>query len=269
MTGHGHGDAMTRAGARHAGRLWWAFALVGTVFVLEAVAGIATGSLALLSDAGHMLTDVIGLGMALAAIHLANRAGTGGGRSFGLYRLEILAAFANAILLFGIAGYVLFEAISRIGDPPEIATGTVLVVATIGLGVNVVAWRLLRPGAAESLNVEGAYLEVLADLIGSVAVIVSAATIAMTGWQWVDALAGAVLGVWILPRAWRLGRQALRVLAPGGARRARPGCRPVRPRRRGRGRRRSRPPRVDPHLRDGRRLGARDGVGRHRRPRRP
>jgi cobalt-zinc-cadmium efflux system protein len=210
---------MTRAGARHAGRLGWAFALVGTVFVLEAVAGIATGSLALLSDAGHMLTDVIGLGMALAAIHLANRAGTGGGRSFGLYRLEILAAFANAILLFGVAGYVLFEAISRIGDPPEIATGTVLVVASIGLVVNVVAWRLLRPGAAESVAVEGAYVEVVADLIGSIGVIVAAATIAVTGWQWVDAFAGAVLGVWILPRAWRLGRQTLRVLlqaAPPG-----------------------------------------------------
>jgi cobalt-zinc-cadmium efflux system protein len=192
---------------------------VGTVFVLEAVAGIATGSLSLLSDAGHMLTDVIGLGMALAAIHLANRAGTGGGRSFGLYRLEILAAFANAILLFGVAGYVLFEAISRIGDPPEIATGTVLVVASIGLVVNVVAWRLLRPGAAESVAVEGAYVEVVADLIGSVGVIVAAATIAVTGWQWVDAFAGAVLGVWILPRAWRLGRQTLRVLlqaAPPG-----------------------------------------------------
>jgi cobalt-zinc-cadmium efflux system protein len=210
---------MTRAGARHAGRLGWAFALVGTVFVLEAVAGIATGSLALLSDAGHMLTDVIGLGMALAAIHLANRAGTGGGRSFGLYRLEILAAFANAILLFGVAGYVLFEAISRIGDPPEIATGTVLVVASIGLAVNVVAWRLLRPGAAESVAVEGAYVEVVADLMGSIGVIVAAATIAVTGWQWVDAFAGAVLGVWILPRAWRLGRQTLRVLlqaAPPG-----------------------------------------------------
>ena len=219
VTGHTHGSASTRAGARHAGRLWWAFALVGTVFVLEAVAGLVTGSLALLSDAGHMLTDVIGLGMALAAIHLANRAGTGGGRSFGLYRLEILAAFANAILLFGVAGYVLFEAISRLGDPPEIATGTVLVVASIGLVVNVVAWRLLRPGAAESLNVEGAYLEVMADLIGSVGVIVAAATIAVTGWQWVDAVAGAVLGVWILPRAWRLGRQTLRVLlqaAPPG-----------------------------------------------------
>ena len=219
MTGHSHGNASTRAGARHAGRLWWAFALVGTVFVLEATAGIATGSLALLSDAGHMLTDVVGLGMALAAIHLANRAGTGGGRSFGLYRLEILAAFANAILLFVVAGYVLFEAVSRIGDPPEIATGTVLVVASIGLVVNVVAWRLLRPGAAESLTVEGAYLEVVADLIGSLAVIASMAVIALTGWEWVDAFAGAVLGVWILPRAWHLGRQALRVLlqaAPPG-----------------------------------------------------
>ena len=108
---------------------------------------------------------------------------------------------------------------SRIGDPPEIATGTVLVVASIGLVVNVIAWRLLRPGAAESLTVEGAYLEVVADLIGSVGVIVAAAVIAATGWEWVDAFAGAVLGVWILPRAWRLGRQALRVLlqaAPPG-----------------------------------------------------
>ena len=219
MTEHSHGDALTRAGARHAGRLWWAFALVAGVFVLEAVAGLVTGSLALLSDAGHMLTDVIGLGMALAAIHLANRAGTGGGRSFGLYRLEILAAFANAILLFGVAGYVLVEAVTRLGDPPEIAVGTVLVVASVGLAVNIVAYLLLRPGAAESLNVEGAYLEVMADLVGSVGVIVSAAVIAVTGWQWLDAVAGAVLAVWILPRAWRLGRRALRVLiqaAPPG-----------------------------------------------------
>jgi cobalt-zinc-cadmium efflux system protein len=219
VTGHTHGDAATRAGARHAGRLWWAFALVAGVFVLEAVAGLVTGSLALLSDAGHMLTDVIGLGMALAAIHLANRAGTGGGRSFGLYRLEILAAFANAILLFGVAGYVLFEAVTRLGDPPEIAVGTVLVVASVGLAVNIVAYLLLRPGAAESVNVEGAYLEVVADLIGSVGVIVSAAVIAVTGWQWLDAVAGAVLAVWILPRAWRLGWRALRVLiqaAPPG-----------------------------------------------------
>ena len=219
MSHHAHGDAAARAGARHAGRLWWAFALIASVFVLEAVAGVITGSLALLSDAGHMLTDVLGLGMALAAIHLANRAGTGGGRSFGLYRLEIFAAFANAVLLFGVAGYVLVEAVLRLDDPPEIATGAVLVVAFIGLVVNLVAVALLRGGATESINVEGAYLEVLADMIGSIAVIVAAALMAATGWWWLDPVAGALLGLWILPRAWRLGHQALRVLlqaAPPG-----------------------------------------------------
>ncbi|MDQ3782068.1 MAG: cation diffusion facilitator family transporter [Actinomycetota bacterium] len=219
MTGQHHHDHAARAGARHTARLWWSLVLVGTVFVLEAVVGLVTGSLALLSDAGHMLTDVVGLAMALAAIHLANRAGTGGGRSFGLYRLEILAAFANAVLLFGVAGYVVVEAVRRLDDPPEIAAGTVLVVAAIGLVVNAIALLLLRPGAAESLNVEGAFLEVVADLIGSVGVIVAAVVIAATGWQWVDAVAGALLGLWILPRAWRLGRQALRVLlqaAPPG-----------------------------------------------------
>ena len=221
MSGHDHagGGAAARAGARHAGRLWWAFALVGVVFLLEGAVGLASGSLALLSDAGHMLTDVIGLGMALAAIHLAGRAGTGRGRSFGMYRLEILAAFANSVLLFGVAGYVLIEAGRRIGDPPEIATGLVLAVAVVGLAVNLVAFVLLRPGAAESLNVEGAYLEVLADLIGSIAVIVSTLTLRITGWEWVDPVAGALLGLWILPRAWRLAGRTLRVLlqaAPPG-----------------------------------------------------
>lgn len=180
---------------------------------------MATGSLALLSDAGHMLTDVVGLGMALAAIHLASRAGTGHGRSFGLYRLEILAALANSVLLFGVAGYVLVEAAGRLDDPPDVPAGTVLVVAAAGLVANVMAIVLLRPGARESLNVQGAYLEVAADLIGSVAVLVSAAVIAVTEWWWVDPAAGALLGLWILPRTWRLARQALRILmqaAPPG-----------------------------------------------------
>lgn len=216
---HAHGASAARAGARHAGRLWWAFALVGSVLVAEGVAGVITGSLALLSDAGHMLTDVVGLAMALAAIHLANRAGTHNGRSFGLYRLEIVAALLNAALLFGVAGYVLIEAFTRLGDPPEVATGAVLAVAVLGLVVNVVAFVLLRPGAAESLNVRGAYLEVLADLLGSVAVIASALIIGLTGWNWVDPVAGALLGLWILPRTWRLARHALRILvqaAPAG-----------------------------------------------------
>jgi cobalt-zinc-cadmium efflux system protein len=213
VTGHEHaGAASSRAGARHAGRLAWAFGLTAAVFVVEAVAGVITDSLALLSDAGHMLTDVVGLGMALAAVHLASRGGTRGGRSFGLYRLEILAALLNALLLFVVAGYVLIEAVARLGDAPEIDAGPVLVVAVAGLVVNAVALAILRPGAEESLNVHGAYLEVLADVLGSVVVIVSAGVIALTGWSWVDAIAGALLGLWILPRTWRLARRALRIL---------------------------------------------------------
>ncbi len=208
---HAHRPA-TRAGARHAGRLWWAFVVVGAVFVVEAVVGLATDSLALLSDAGHMLTDVLGLGMALAAIHLASRGSTRRGRSFGLYRLEILAALLNALLLFVVAGYVLVEAAGRLDGAPEIDVAPVLAVATVGLVANLIAFVLLREGASESLNVQGAYLEVLADLLGSVAVIVAAVLTGVTGWTWVDPVAGALLGLWILPRTWRLARQALRVL---------------------------------------------------------
>jgi cobalt-zinc-cadmium efflux system protein len=208
---HVHGPPV-RAGARHARRLWWSFAVVAAVFVVEAVVGLVTDSLALLSDAGHMLTDVLGLGMALAAIHLANRRGTARGRSFGLYRLEIFAALLNALLLFGVAGYVLLEALGRIGDAPDIDAGPVLAVAAVGLVANLVAFVLLREGAQESLNVQGAYVEVLADLVGSVVVIVAALVIGVTGWTWVDPAAGALLGLWILPRTWRLARQALRVL---------------------------------------------------------
>jgi cobalt-zinc-cadmium efflux system protein len=181
-------------------------------FVVEAVAGVVTGSLALLSDAGHMLTDVLGLGMALAAISLASRGTSRRGRSFGLYRLEILAALANAVLLFGVAGYVLYEAVKRIGEPADIPATSVLVVAAAGLVANIIGFLLLRSGAEESVNVRGAYLEVLADLIGSVAVIISSIVIAITGWTWVDPVAGALLGLWILPRTWRLAAEALRVL---------------------------------------------------------
>jgi cobalt-zinc-cadmium efflux system protein len=216
---HDHSHGWERAGQRHVGALGAAFALTALILVVEVVASIVTGSLALLSDAGHMLTDVAGLGMALAAIHLATRGRRRDDRSFGLYRLEILAALANAVLLFGVAAYVCVEAVRRIGDQPELATNVVLLAAGVGLVANLVSFRLLRAGASESVNVEGAYLEVLADLVGSVAVLASAGVIAVTGWQWVDAAAGAALGVWILPRTVRLARKALRVLlqaAPPG-----------------------------------------------------
>jgi cobalt-zinc-cadmium efflux system protein len=216
---HGHGHSHVRAGARHKWRLWAALAVLGTVTVVEVVAAFVTNSLALLSDAGHMLTDVGGLGMALGAIHVADRSRLDRQRTFGLYRLEILAALANAVLLFGVAIYVVFEAVRRWGDAPEVLAGPMLAVAVVGLLANLAAFALLREGASESLNVEGAYLEVLADLFGSAAVIVAAIVIGLTGWAWVDPVVGVAIGLFILPRTWRLGAQALRILveaAPPG-----------------------------------------------------
>ena len=212
--GHGHdyGHVDLRGGARHAGRLWWSFALVVGFLVVQVVVGLAANSLALLSDAGHMATDALGLGMALAAITAANRTSQAQSRTFGLYRLEILAALANAVLLFAVAGYVLVEAIRRLDDPPEVASLPVLIVGGVGLMVNVIAFVLLRQGAKESLNVRGAYLEVLADALGSIGVIGAAAIMWATGLGWVDPVIGAAIGLFILPRAWRLGREAVRIL---------------------------------------------------------
>jgi cobalt-zinc-cadmium efflux system protein len=209
---HSHGHDHVRAGERHAGRLAGAFAIVVGVLVIELVVGILGHSLALLSDAGHMATDALGLGMAIAAIQLASRGTDRSGRSFGLYRLEILAALANAVLLFAVAGFVVVEAFARIGNRETLDTGPVLVAAVIGLVANLAGFWLLRPGAAESVNVRGAYLEVLADLVGSIGVIVAVVMFWITGWQWVDPLVGAALGVWILPRTWRLASEAVRVL---------------------------------------------------------
>jgi len=218
--GHGHRPGQ-RAGARHRRRLATSFVLIAAFFVVEAVAGLLTGSLALLSDAGHMLTDVVGLGMALAAIQLADRhdARSSHQHTFGLYRLEILAAFVNALLLVGVAAYVVYEAVQRIGTEPDVDTGPMLVVAVLGLAVNLVAFALLREGAKESINVEGAYLEVVADTVGSVGVIVAAVLLRAFGWGWVDPVFGGLIGAWILPRSIRLGAQAVRILlqaAPPG-----------------------------------------------------
>jgi cobalt-zinc-cadmium efflux system protein len=219
---HAHGVGVVRAGARHKRRLLFAFVLLAVFMVVEAVTAILTGSLALLSDAGHMLTDVLGLAMALAAIHLADRAERRAGhaqRTFGLYRLEILAALANAVLLFGVALYVLVEAVRRLGDPADVLGGPMLVVALLGLVANLVAFAALREGSQESLNVEGAYLEVVADTLGSVGVVLAAVVLQLTGWEWVDPLVGVAIGAFILPRTWRLGGQAVRILvqaAPPG-----------------------------------------------------
>lgn len=205
--GHQHGP---RTG--HTGRLWAAFGLLGALMVVEAVTAFTTGSLALLSDAGHMFTDVLGIGMALAALTAARRAGADPQRTFGLYRLEVLAALANAVLLSAVAVYVLIEAVRRFTDPPEVLTGPMLVVAALGLLANLVAFALLRPAAQESINMRGAYLEVLGDLLGSVGVIVAAVLITYTGWTWADPAVAVAIGLFILPRTWRLGRAAVRIL---------------------------------------------------------
>jgi len=217
--GHDHDQAigLARAGARHRRRLVAAFVVILSFFVVEAVAGVVTNSLALLSDAAHMLTDVIGIGMALAAIQLASRFERRSDdrrsrHTFGLYRLEILAAFVNALLLFGVAIWVVIEAARRLTADPEVLGIPMLVVASLGLIANLVAFALLREGSKESLNVEGAYLEVLADTVGSVGVIVAALLLELFGWTWADPVIGAAIGLWILPRTWRLGGRAVRIL---------------------------------------------------------
>lgn len=207
--GHNHAAS---AGRRHVRPLAITFGLVVSFMVVEAVAGFITGSLALVSDAGHMATDALGLGMALAAIVVAGKGATEGRRTYGLYRLEIIAALVNAVLLFAVAGYVIYEAVRRIQDPPSILTTQMLVVAAIGLTVNVVGMRLLRSGSSQSINVKGAYLEVLADLAGSVGVIVAALIMIFTGWPYADPLFAGLIGLFILPRAWKLGGEALRIL---------------------------------------------------------
>ncbi len=213
--GHGHGipaPAAASASGRLVGRLWAAFGLAAAIMVIEFAVGLATSSLALISDAAHMLTDVIGVGLALAAIVAARRARSRPNRTFGLYRAEVLAALANAVLLFGVAGYVVVEAVSRFDDPPAVAGLPVLLAATAGLVANVISFLLLRSGAKESLNVRGAYLEVLADLVGSVGVLVSALITLTTGWRWADPIIGVAIGLWVLPRTWSLARRSLRIL---------------------------------------------------------
>nr|WP_237708414.1 cation diffusion facilitator family transporter [Mycobacterium marinum] len=199
------------AGAAYKRRLALALTLTASYALVEVVGGILTGSLALISDAAHMGTDVLGLGLALAAIHLANQPAASQ-RTYGTYRLEVLAAVINGLLLFGVAGYVLYEAYQRIQEPPEILGVPMLVVAVAGLAVNLVSFRMLSAGAKESLNVRGAYLEVLSDMLGSIGVIVAAVVIATTGWRYADAIVGAGIGLFILPRTYSLMKQAVRII---------------------------------------------------------
>ncbi|GGJ76189.1 cation efflux system protein [Pilimelia anulata] len=215
--GHDHGADALRAGQQHMGRLIAAICLLAVLTVAEVIVAYTSGSLALLSEAGHLFTDVLGMCMALAALVAVRRGGRhershNPQRTFGLYRLEVLTALANAVLLTGVAVYVMITALRRLTEPPEIESGPVMIVAAVAVGVNVVAFLLLRAGAKENLNLRGASLEVLSDLIGAAGVLAAGLIIHFTDWWYADPIAALGVGVFILPRTMKLARAAVRIL---------------------------------------------------------
>jgi cobalt-zinc-cadmium efflux system protein len=211
---HSHGSGHSHGAGASAQRLVVALCLTGAFLIAEVVGGLMFKSLALLSDAAHMFTDVTALVIALLAICIGARAADER-RTFGYRRLEILAAAVNAVLLFGVAIFVLIEGVRRIYEPAEVQSVGMLVIAVVGLAANLVAMRVLADGKDESLNVRGAYLEVWADMIGSVGVIAAALIIRFTGWAWVDPIVAIGIGLWVLPRTWILLRDTTNILLEG------------------------------------------------------
>lgn len=202
---HAHGrSASERA-------MWIAFALTGSFMLAEVAGGLITGSLALISDAAHMLTDTAALGIALFAMRVGRRP-RDARHTFGHARVEILAAAFNAAMLFAVAFYIFYEAIERLRQPVEVQSLAMLGIATLGLVVNLISMRLLAGGKEASLNVRGAYLEVWSDMLGSLGVIAGALLIRFTGWTWVDPLIAVAIALWVLPRTWTLLRESVDVL---------------------------------------------------------
>lgn len=214
--GHGHGHS---AAGRHRWRLSLAAGIVATFFVVELVAGLMAHSLALISDAGHMAADVVTLGAALFATRVAIRPDTTGRRTFGSYRAEVFASGFAVLVMLSVSAYIAIEAVARFGSPVAPATGVMLVVGALGLLVNLACMALLRSGSRESLNVRGAYLEVLADTLGSLGVIAAALLVRATGRTVWDTLIALAIATFVAVRAVLLGREVLAVLgqhAPAG-----------------------------------------------------
>lgn len=210
--GHDHDHLPSEI--RHEKPLWWALGLTTTFLIVEVVGAFWTNSLALLSDAAHMATDTLALMIALVAVRLSRRP-PDARRTYGYARLEALGAMINGGMLFVVAAYILWEAVARFRQPQEIASTGMLVIAAFGLVINLISMRLLRAGSGESLNVKGAYLEVWADMLGSVAVIIGALLIRWTGWKPIDPILAVLIGLWVLPRTWVLMREAINVLLEG------------------------------------------------------
>jgi cobalt-zinc-cadmium efflux system protein len=208
--GHGHASEEIR----YEKPLWWALGLTATFLVAEVVGGLLTNSLALLSDAAHMMTDVLALMVSLVAVRWSRRP-PDARRTYGYARMEALGAIFNGGLLFVVAGYILWEAVGRFREPPPVATGGMLVIAVVGLIINLVSMRLLKAGSGTSLNLRGAYLEVWSDMLGSLGVIAGALIIRFTGWTLADPIIAVLIGLWVLPRTWVLLRESSLVLMQG------------------------------------------------------
>ena len=212
--GHGHDHSHAEVTQDNAKKLSFALLLTTSFLVVEVIAGFMTQSLALLSDAAHMFTDAAALAIALVAIKIG-KLPADDKRTFGYQRFEILAALFNALMLFVVAIYIVYEAYQRFSQPAEIQTNGMLLVAVLGLIVNLISMKILFSSSKESLNVKGAYLEVLSDALGSVGVILGAIVIYFTGWMWVDTVIAVLIGFWVLPRTWVLLKQSIHILLEG------------------------------------------------------
>ncbi len=211
---HDHSEHAHHHGGGNARRIAWALGLTVSFMAAEVVAGFLSGSLTLLADAGHMLTDAAALSMALAALRIGGRP-SDGRRSFGYHRLSVLAALVNGLTLFAIVGWIGFEAAQRLFTPMPVLAGPMLVVACLGLLSNIAAFALLRSGDRDDLNMRGAAAHVLGDLLGSVAAIAAAVVILATGWTPIDPLLSVLVALLVLRSAWAVVRQAAHILLEG------------------------------------------------------
>ncbi|MDY6996480.1 MAG: cation diffusion facilitator family transporter [Actinomycetota bacterium] len=208
--GAGHDHSHTDA---RVSRMLLAAGILTVFFIVELATALAINSIALLADAGHMLTDLVAMFMGLTAVLLARRGSTSPSRTYGWHRAEVFTAVANAALLLGVAGFILYEAVERIGDAPEVPGVPLIVVALAGLAANAAVVLLLRSHSESSLAVKGAYMEVLADTVGSIGVLIAGLVTVTTGWPYADVVVAVLVALWVLPRAFSLARAALRILS--------------------------------------------------------
>ncbi len=210
--GHNHSPAETD-GSRLIPRMIAAAAILAAFFVVELTTSLLINSIALLADAGHMLTDVVAVFMGLAAVTLARRGSSSPSRTYGWHRAEVFTAVANAGLLMGVALFILWEAIQRLRETPSIPGVPMIVVALAGLLANLVVALLLRSHSGQSLAVKGAYMEVVADSVGSLGVLIAGVVTVTTHWPYADVVVAVLVALWVLPRAISLARDALRILS--------------------------------------------------------